>query len=173
MKALQDKYIVHPNSRTKNVQYWHDKTVNKDQCELVVRDIVGLEEMPVFDNDAIAKLYFQYAVDYLWVGDFGEPEEVWKFITNKVEKLLDSMPWVGRDEEELPPESGLAPRKVQNAKKKTNQECVREWWLANLERLMGMTPKQIQEEFSTECNVHRNSARGLYYTMKKKYPISG
>jgi hypothetical protein len=172
MQNLIDKFVEYPESRNRNDMYWADKKVSRSQCGIAVRDIIGLDDIPSFETDAKAKLYFRYAVDYLWVGEFSEPAEVWKVISKKVDELTTALPWTGKDEDpNTPNASSLTSTKEVKVKKKTQQECVREWWIENLESLKGESPKEIQDRFSEECDVHRNSARGLYYKLKKEYPI--
>lgn len=171
MQNLLDKYIVDAESRNRNDQYWSEKTISKDQCELAVQEIVGLEDVPVFETAALAKLYFRYSVDYLWTQDFKEPAIVWEHISKKVGVLVEALPWTGRDEEVENPESNLTAPKAAKPKRKTGLDCATEWWLDNLKDLPGLRPGEIQDRMAEECDLHRNSCRGIYYKLKKEYPI--
>jgi hypothetical protein len=152
--------------------YWADKKVSRSQCGIAVRDIVGLDDIPSFETDAKAKLYFRYAVDYLWVGEFSEPAEVWKVISKKVDELTTALPWTGKDEDPNTPNMfSMTSTKEVKVKKKTQQECAREFWIENLESFKGLKPKEIQNRMAEECDILPNSTRGLFYKLKKEYPI--
>lgn len=167
MQNLIDVYVVNAESRARNDMYWVEKEVSRDQCGIAVRDIVGLGSIPKFDTDAQAKLYFRYAVDYLWVGKFLEPVEAWKMVSAKVKKLTKSYPWSGLDGDPDEVVSKLSAPVEKNQRKVTDKERALKWFKENLESFEGLRPKQVQTRMSQELDIHENSCRGLYYFCKK------
>lgn len=165
------KYITFPGSLSRTVQDWNGKDLSHDRWVNGLVEIVGLAEKPVFETVAEARMFFLYSLEYLFKGELVDPEEMWDTITRRVEVLEKAMPWMFSDE---PSESGLTGGKpvAKKTKKKTQQECARDWWLANLEDLPGMKPKEIQDQLSQECDIHRNSCRGIYYKLKKELPFA-
>jgi hypothetical protein len=166
-----EKYITYPESLNRTVQDWSGKNYSVDRWANGLVETVGLAVAPSFDTVAEARMFFLYSLEPLFRGETDEPAVVWATISSKVEKMGKKMPWSLRDDEENG-ESKLSAPKVQKAKKKTGLDCATEWWLDNLKDLPGMTPKAIQDRMAKDCDLHRNSCRGIYYRLKKEMPIS-